>query len=174
MFSWKLPFDLGDILLTPQWAGMNPALQAALLAGVCLVPLALVLWLYRYEMQLVARSTALGLLCLRVMVLALLLILVCLQPIYGRTRIDGLPGYVLVAVDRSESMDVADRQRPPVEKLRLARALKLANGICTNAQLNDWIKDYEQQGSPQWVKSKEPHDDPAHAGSREGTPRCPR
>ncbi|HTU20170.1 MAG TPA: hypothetical protein VMG10_19050 [Gemmataceae bacterium] len=159
MFSWKLPFDLGDILLTPQWAGLNPLLQAALLAGVCLVPLALVLWLYRYEMQLVARSTALGLLCLRGTVLALLLILVCLQPIYGRTRTDGLPGYVLVAVDRSESMDVADRQRPPVEKLRLARALKLADGICSDAQLADWIKDYEQRGSPQWIKSNEPHDD---------------
>lgn len=159
MFSWKLPFDLGDILLTPQWAGLNPALQAILLAGVCLVPLALVLWLYRYEMQLVARSTALGLLGLRVTVLALLLILVCLQPIYGRTRTDGLPGYVLVAVDRSESMDVADRQRPPVEKLRLARALKLASGICSDAQLEDWIKDYEQEGSPQWVKGKEAHGD---------------
>jgi hypothetical protein len=161
MLSWKLPFDLGDILLTPQWAGLNPVLQAALLAGVCLVPLTLVLWLYRYEMQLVARSTALGLLCLRVTVLALLLILVCLQPIYGRTRTDGLPGHVLVAVDRSQSMDVADRQRPPVEKLRLARALKLAKGICTDAQLDEWITDYEQKRSPQWVKANEPQDDPA-------------
>jgi hypothetical protein len=108
MVSWKLPFDLGDILLTPQVVGLNPALQAALLTILCLLPLALVIWLYRYEMQLVARTTALGLLFLRVAVLALLLILVCLQPIYGRTRTDNLPGYVLVAVDRSASMDVAD------------------------------------------------------------------
>ncbi len=158
MFSWKLPFDLGDILLTPQGAGLPPALQATLLAAVCLIPLALVLWLYRYEMQLVARTTAIGLLCLRVSVLALLLILVCLQPIYGRTRSDGLPGYVLVAVDRSDSMDVADGQRPPVEKLRLRCALKLANGICTDAQLDGWIADYEQKGSPQWVKPNEPRE----------------
>jgi len=161
MFSLKLPFDLGDVLLTPQWTGLHPALQLSLIAAVCLVPLALVLFLYRYEMQLVARTTAVGLLCLRVVVLALLLILVCLQPIYGRTRTEGLPGYVLVAVDRSDSMDVADRQRLPVEKLRLARALKLANGICTDTQLDDWIKDYEQKGSPQWIKPAEPHDDPA-------------
>ena len=52
-------------------------------------------------------------------------------------------------------MDVADRQRPPLEKLRLARALKLANGICTDTQLDDWIKDYEQKGSLQWVKPTE-------------------
>jgi hypothetical protein len=161
MFSWKLPFDLGDILLTPQWTGLSAALQATLLAAVCLVPLLLVLWLYRYEMQLVARSTALGLLCLRGTVLALLLVLVCLQPIYGRTRTEGLPGYVLVAVDRSDSMDVADRQRPPVEKLRLARALQLAKGICTDVQLDDWIADYEQKGSPQWIKPSEPRDDAA-------------
>jgi hypothetical protein len=155
MFAWKLPYDLGDILLTPQWAGLNPTVRAAVLAAVCLVPLALVLWLYRYEMRLVSRSTAVGLLCLRVTILTLLLILVCLQPIYGRTRTDGLPGRVLVAVDRSASMDVVDRQRTPVEKLLLARALKLANGICTREQLDDWIKDYEQKGSPQWVKPNE-------------------
>jgi hypothetical protein len=158
MFSLKLPFDLGDVLLTPQWTGLSPALQTPLIAAVCLVPLGLVLWLYRYEMQLVARATALSLLCLRFLVLSLLLVLVCLQPIYGRTRTDALPGYVLVAVDRSASMDVADRQRPPVEKLRLARALKLANGIRTDAQLDGWIADYEQKGSPQWLKPGDPTD----------------
>jgi hypothetical protein len=110
MHAWKLPFDLGDILLTPQWAGMNPVLQAVLLAVLILLPLVLMLWLYRYEMQLVRRSAAIGLLCLRVAVLTLLLILVCLQPIYGRTYTEELPGYVLVAVDRSASMDIADRQ----------------------------------------------------------------
>jgi hypothetical protein len=136
-------------------------LRGVLIAAVCLVPLALILWLYRYEMQLVARTTAVGLLCLRAMVLALLLILVCLQPIYGFTRTYGQRGYVLVAVDRSDSMDVADRQRPPVEKLRLARALKLADGICTDAQIEEWIKDYEQKGSPQWVKPNKIADDPA-------------
>ncbi len=162
MFSLPLPFELGDVLLTPQWAGLHPTLQWSLLAAVCLVPLALVLFLYRYEMQLVTRPTAVGLLCLRVTVLTLLLILVCLQPIYGRTRTDALPGYVLVAVDRSNSMDVADRQRPAIEKLRLARALKLAEGICTESQLDDWIKDYEQKGSVQWVKPDERHENPSH------------
>ncbi len=110
MFSWKLPFNLGDILLTPQWTGLSPVLQTVLLALLFMLPLVLILWLYRYEMQLVARRTAIGLLCLRALVLALLLILVGLQPIYGRTHTEELPGSVLVAVDRSASMDVADRQ----------------------------------------------------------------
>jgi hypothetical protein len=125
MVSWKLPFDLGDILLAPQWAGLNPALQAVLLAILCLLPLALVFWLYRYEMQLVARRTAVSLLCLRVVVLALLLILVCLQPIYGRTHTDNVPGYVLVAVDRSASMDVTDR---PNEMTRSQTAQRILSG----------------------------------------------
>jgi hypothetical protein len=125
MVSWKLPFDLGDILLTPQGTGLNPVLQAVLLTALCLLPLALVLWLYRYEMQLVARKMAIGLLCLRVAILALLLTLVCLQPIYGRTRTDNVPGYVLVAVDRSASMDVADR---PNEMTRSQTAQRVLNG----------------------------------------------
>ncbi len=123
MISWKLPHDLGDILLTPQWAGLNPNLQAALLVSVFLLPLALVLWLYRFEMQLIARSTAIGLLCLRVVVLALLLLLVCLQPIYGRTFTEELPGYVLVAVDRSASMEIADRQNEPTRSQAARRIL---------------------------------------------------
>ncbi len=116
MYSLRLPYDLGDVLLTPPWGGLPPALQTGLIAAVCLVPLVLVLWLYRYEMQLVSRTMAAGLLFLRMTVLSLLLALVCLQPIYGRTRTDNLPGYVLVAVDRSESMEVADRQRSTDEK----------------------------------------------------------
>jgi hypothetical protein len=159
MFSLKLPYDLGDVLLTPQWGGLPPTLQTSLLSVVCLVPLALVLWLYRYEMRLVPRLMAIGLLCLRVTVLALLLILVTLQPIYGRTRTDSLPGYILVAVDRSESMDVADRQRSPVEKLRLARALKMAGGICTDAELDDWIRAYEQEKTiPSLKEHRAAHD----------------
>lgn len=152
MYSCKLPFDLGDILFTPQGAGLPSSLQMPFLILICLLPLVLMLWLYRYELQLVARTTALVLLCLRLVVLAILLLLVCLQPVYGRTRSDQLPGRVLVAVDRSNSMEIADPQRPPLEKLRLARALHLADGICSAEQLDEWIADYEQKGSPQWLK----------------------
>src|SRR5437763_6398432 len=108
------------LLLTPRWAELGEALQALLLVFVCAVPLGLVVWLYRYEMRLVARGTALSLLALRVVVLALLLTLVCLQPTYARTSHEELRGHVIVAVDVSDSMGVRDPQREPSEKLRLA------------------------------------------------------
>ncbi len=160
MYSLKLPFDLGDLLLTPQWPGLNPALQTAILLAVCLVPLALILWLYRYELRLVTRWTATFLLGLRLAVLALLLLLVCLQPIYARTKTDGLPGRILVAVDRSDSMEIADPQRPPADKLRLARALQLGGDVGDDV-LAAWIEDYEKNREPQWDKSDKPLDEGA-------------
>lgn len=160
MTSLKLPFELGDLLLTPQWAGLHPGLQWGLLLAVVLVPLALILWLYRYELRLVPRLTATSLLTLRVTVLTLILLLVCLQPIYARTKTEGLPGRIVVAVDCSDSMQVADPQRAVVEKLKLARGLALAEGTCPDDLLAGWIADYEAKREPQWVKSDEERDRP--------------
>jgi hypothetical protein len=160
MFNLKLPSDLGEVLLTPQWIGLSPALQVLLIAVVCLVPLGLILWLYRYEMHLVSRLRASGLLALRLLVLVLILLLVCFQPIYARTSKSELPGRILVAVDCSDSMQIADPQREPVEKLRLARALHLAEDLCPDELLTGWIADYENKKEPQWVKEDEHKDDP--------------
>jgi hypothetical protein len=151
----SLPYDLGDLLLTPQWAGLPAGLRFGLIALVCVVPLALVLWLYRWELRLVSRVTATALLGLRTLVLLLLLALVCLQPVHARDKTFGLPGRVLVAVDRSDSMEVADPQRTPAEKLRLARALKLASDLATDEQLAAWAEDQEHKRSPQWLSEEE-------------------
>jgi hypothetical protein len=151
----SLPNDLGDLLLTPQWPGLPPALRFGLIALVCVVPLLLVLWLYRWELRLVSRVTALGLLGLRLVVLLLLLGLVSLQPVLAHDKIFGLPGRVLVAVDRSESMDVADPQRSPADKLRLARALKIIGDLATDDQVAGWIEDYEDKRSPQLLSEEE-------------------
>ena len=145
-------------------------------AAARLVPAGPDLWLYRYELQLVSRWTA-------------------TRPagpaadrddpalVPGLPAADGgalaaptLPGRVLVAVDRSDSMDVADPQRPPVEKLRLARALKLAGDLCSDLQLAEWIQQYEQKNDgPVWVAADEYPDDPARrrqlADSRQPTTR---
>ncbi len=155
MFRISLPF-LPDahLLLTPQWPGLPPTLRILLLCLLCTTPIALVLWLYRYELRLVPRSVASVLLGLRLLVLALLLFLVCLQPVYAQDRTDGVPGRVLVAVDRSDSMEVADPQRTPAEKLRLARALKLHSGLCTDARLEGWIQDYELGHVPQMTEEQ--------------------
>jgi hypothetical protein len=167
MFLLKLPFDLGDLLLTPPWPGLPPAARAALTAAVCLLPLALILWLYRSELRLVSRLTAGALLSLRLAVLVLILLLVCLQPVYARTRTHTLPGRVLVAVDCSESMHVADPQRSPADKLRLARALRLAEGLCPDELLAGWIADYEQHGGPRWLRPDEKPGDAARRSELE-------
>src|SRR5262249_8327793 len=65
----------------------------------------------------------------------------------------------LVAVDVSDSMGVRDPQREPVEKLRLARALKLAGDLCSGDRLDDWIEQYEAKKPIQWVKDDEFKDD---------------
>jgi hypothetical protein len=120
-----LPAPDTSLLLAPLGSHLSPALQIALLVLLAVVPLALVLTLYRYELKLVSPPVALLLLGLRIAVLALLVFLVGFQPIYARDVTFAQPGRVLVVVDRSDSMDVADPQRTPEEKLRLAQALKL-------------------------------------------------
>jgi len=89
------------LLLSPRWAELGPTAQVLLLLLVCAVPLGLVFWLYRYEMHLVKRGTARTLLVLRVLALVLLLLLVCLQPVYAHITEDELPGRVILAVDVS-------------------------------------------------------------------------
>src|SRR5262245_4933267 len=138
MFTLHLRLLDADLLLSPPWSGLPPALPYPLLALVCLGPLALLAWLYAYELRLVSRLSASGLLGLRLVVLTLLLLLVCLQPVYARTRTEQLPGRVLVVVDRSWSLDVADPQREPVDKLRLARALKLGGDLVPAPTLDRW------------------------------------
>src|SRR5207245_1748217 len=109
-------------------------LQIALMVCLGLAPV-LVFWLYRYELRLVRPWAARALLTLRLAVLLFLLFVVCFQPIVARSVTEELAGRVLIAVDRSASMDVADPQRPALEKLRLARALKLAGDICADSQI---------------------------------------
>src|SRR5205823_6119998 len=128
MFSIRLPFSDTAVLLSvpgsdqPGWQRLGLLLLLALL---CLVPVVLVIWLYRYELHLVRRLTALRLLGLRLILLAVLLGVVCLQPIVGHSTTLENPGRVVIAVDRSASMDATDPQRTPIEKLRLARAFNL-------------------------------------------------
>src|SRR5437879_884897 len=145
MFRIPLPYTDAVILLSPRWDGLSGPAQAAVLALCFLVPVVLILWLYRYELRLVRPLPALALLALRLVLILFLLTVVCLQPIVARSTTEELPGRVIIAVDRSDSMEVADPQRQPVEKLRLARALKLAADLCPEAELDSWIRQYEEK-----------------------------
>jgi hypothetical protein len=151
--------------LAPRWGESAGLLQVAPWLLLSLIPVALVLWLYGYEMQLVSRLVAGGLLLLRLLVIALLLFLIVLQPrLVPSAQQPGDPRFadqrLMVVLDRSGSMDVKDPQRPPLEKLRLALALHLASDICPNLQLEEWIRAYQQHGQPRWLADGELADDP--------------
>src|SRR5947209_13279735 len=125
MYRIRFPFTDTLLVLTPPLESL-PAWSQLVLAVVGLgVALALLLWLYSYEVRLVRPTTAIGLLALRGAVLALLAFL-CLQPNISRPARETITGRVLVALDRSDSMAVTDPQRDNADKIRLARGLNLA------------------------------------------------
>src|SRR5262245_12920601 len=125
MISFPFTHELG-LYLTPRFGELSFGFQILFL-GICfLVPVLLVVGLYLYELRLISRLSAVGLLLFRLLVITALLFLVLFQPVVGRIFTEELPGRVIVAVDRSDSMDVTDPQRDPQEKLRLAQALRLA------------------------------------------------
>lgn len=164
MFHIPLPsFLFGDrsLLFTFPWETWPLGLRLVLFLLCVTVPIALVLWLYRYESRLIRPRTAATLLGLRIGALCLLLILGLMQPIIARHTRQELPGRVVVALDRSDSTDVTDPQRPPAEKLRLARAFNLADDLCPKEQLNTWIEQYEAIGFFQPVGPGEFPDDPS-------------
>ena len=169
MLSYPLPwpFPGWTLLLIPRWGSFGLPGQIALHAAACLVPLTLVLWLYRYELKMVSWLGSAVLLFMRIVALAVLLFLVLLQPRFSWTRTWEEPGRVLVAVDRSGSMDVPDPQRKPVDKLRLALALHLNRGTdgagilpCDDAEVQAWISAYGNDGSPPWMRDDKARADP--------------
>ncbi|HEX5273350.1 MAG TPA: hypothetical protein VFW33_22795, partial [Gemmataceae bacterium] len=160
MHRIALPGTDASLILSPRWADLSPFWQVTLFALVLGVPLLLAVMLYRYELRLIKRGAAVLLLGLRLVVLLSILCLLGLQPVYARTHTEEFPGRVLVAVDRSDSMDVTDPQRPAVEKLRLALALKVADDVCPDTLLRDWIKQYDDDGEVRcWVADSEFPDD---------------
>src|SRR6266851_1700989 len=151
MTRLPLPFTDAELFLAPRWS-----VGGVLVA---LIALALVLWLYRYELRLVSRRAAAGLLTLRMLVVLLLLFVVFVQPTLARSSSEQQAQRVLVFVDRTASMDVSDPQRPAVEKIKLARALHLARDVATDLQLDEWILGYQRPDGPQWAAPHEFQDD---------------
>lgn len=143
-----LRFPLADdwsLLLTPRFGALGEPWQAIVLLLLALVPPGLLVWLYRYEMRLVRARTAVLLLSLRLVLIVLLWLVLALEPVLRHTTTEELPGRVLLALDRSGSMEVPDPQRPIAEKLRLARALNLTPPQpLAPGELDRWIAAHEQ------------------------------
>src|SRR5437660_12568784 len=121
MLRFDLPLTDTSLLLHPRF-GDRAAIVQVLLLAICLVPIGLVGWLYRYELRMVRPAIARMLLGLRLLVVSMLIVIVAFQPVAAHTESETLRGRVIVGLDRSDSMTVPDPQRPLAEKLRLARA----------------------------------------------------
>lgn len=148
MYRYDLPWPDQSLVLELPFGGLGATWQAVALGACMGVPLLLILWLLRNELRLVSRRTALVLLGLRIALLTVILGLVCLQPrVVAESRREE-PGRVVVLVDRSASMDLADAQRPVLDRLRLAKALRLHEGLCSDEWLQGWLTDAEAGRDP--------------------------
>jgi hypothetical protein len=107
------------IFLIPRWAELGTPAQIALLAILLLAPIILVVCLYRTELRLVPLKTATFLLSLRLILVLLLAVVIGFQPVAAHFSTHCEKSLVLVAVDRSASMDIADPQ--PKNKTILTR-----------------------------------------------------
>ncbi|HJZ90877.1 MAG TPA: hypothetical protein VKE40_08390 [Gemmataceae bacterium] len=141
MFRIDFPFTEAHLLLTPRLGGMSRYTQVAILALILGVLLFLIFRLYRHELKLIPRRFALLLLGLRLALIACLFLVTSMKPALARTVTETVPSKVLIAVDRSDSMGIADPQRSQVEKLELAKGLNLVREFATDSTLDGWLRE---------------------------------
>ena len=116
---WLLMQALARVLLLATHWPLWPMAAAAALAVEAMV------WLYALERRIVSRRMGVTLTGLRALLLALV-ILMLVQPVFAWVIESSRKRTVVVLVDASASMHVADKQMPPHQKLRLAEALGAA------------------------------------------------
>src|ERR1043166_9571464 len=110
MWQFRLTPDDSYLVLAPRWADLGSIWQIALLAAVLAAPMVAILCLCRYELRLIPRLAALGLLALRTMIVFLLWIAIAFQPHLVTITVDETPGRLRIAVDLSSSMDVRSEE----------------------------------------------------------------
>lgn len=128
MYRLSTPFGDDALLLTLPFPGLSRGLQLALVVLLALGLLALVLWLYRREARQVTPRKAFLLLSLRSLTLLTVLGVTCLRPVVSHTTRTTVPSKVLIALDRSDSMNETDPHRSADEASAFARGLKLSAG----------------------------------------------
>ena len=133
----------------PSWL-LSVGLLAVVAAG-------LIVWLYRYERQLISRTLGWTLLLLRLAVVAV--VFAALMEPVRITEIDReRTGRILVAVDVSESMDTIDAHAQPGEQLRWARALGMIGNAEIDERLDRWQAAFDAGTEPEWVSADEAQD----------------
>jgi hypothetical protein len=122
-----IPLRSDDIVLqlAPAWPGWTLRAQVVVLTLLFLVPALGILYFTRHERRLLSRGRAVLFAAIRLAVLSVVWALVALQPSLQNMRTQPRVSRVLIAVDASMSMQVADPQRNRDEKESLAHALGL-------------------------------------------------
>ena len=113
------------VSLAPAWSGWSPLGQGAVLLLSLLALVALIVWLARWDRALVAPRQARALLGVRLLVAFIAWSLAALQPTWVTERDDEVASRVLIAIDNSGSMDIADPQRDGAESGALAKTLRM-------------------------------------------------
>ena len=148
MFRIDLPTTDGALLLTPRLGSLSRYAQIAVLFFLLATILVLVWRIYRYELQFIARRAACALFILRGLVIASIFVILALKPTLRFTSTHEIPSRVMIAIDRSDSMSITDPQRDAIEKLELARGLKLAGPLADDGQIGDWIDQLKKGSLP--------------------------
>ncbi|MFO0866283.1 MAG: hypothetical protein U0744_16825 [Gemmataceae bacterium] len=126
---WTLPLGKDqNLLLAPVWPGWSFAGQGAILAGSFIGLVLLFVWLARWDRLVATPVHARWLLGVRLLIGTIAWSLASLQPTLVVERDNEAPSRVLIALDRSSSMDIADPQRSPTEAEVLEKALRMEPG----------------------------------------------
>jgi hypothetical protein len=152
MLKIRLDADDTYLIFSPRWADLGAAWQVALLALLLIVPLALILYLCRYELRLISRGNAAGLLMLRLVMLFVLWFTIGMQPHFAEIRIEETPSRVRVAVDLSSSMNVVDLRASAMSRRKTVARLLGPDGSNLLQRLADRhqveIIGFHQQAMP--------------------------
>ncbi len=146
MYRIPIPWLESVIVLNPPFETLPGGVQLFAIVGLAAILGLLIVALYRYELRVIAPMRATVLLALRALALIVLWLL-SLQPALSRSRSETIPGAVVIALDQSDSMTVTDPQRDIVTKLRLARALAVADDLVSSDRLEEWIQKETNQAS---------------------------
>lgn len=133
----------GPLTLTPRWGDESNPLPLLGIGLALLLAWGLVFWLFRWEARLIRLRAAVALLSLRVLLLTCLWFVAFFQPQIAPAVPDVPKERVLIALDLSESMDLAD-PRTPQENLRLVLALGLEkNEELPRELVEAWLRGLE-------------------------------
>ena len=148
-------FTDASLELAWPFPGWPSALRYGLVLAIPIAVGALLFRLSRFEMQLVSRRVAVGLISLRFATIAAILFTLFFEPSISRTRREEVPGRILIAVDTSDSMRVTDPQRPLAEKLALAKRLQLTHDISSAREVDEWIAEAGAGSTPTFADTPE-------------------